>query len=76
MAIYGNGISDISRPIVIANYDKLWQAQETSWIFFVDVLARPIHHYLARSRKPFWCFSANVSTMSAAVCAALCSTAG
>ena len=57
--IYGNGISHMSRPIGIATCDKLWQGQETSWIFPVDVLARPIHHYLARSRKPFWCFSAN-----------------
>ena len=79
MAIFGN-IWQWNFRFFKTYCSKLWQAmqaQETSWIIFVD--ARPIHHYLARSRKPFWCFSA-VSTMSAAMCAALCaalcSTAG
>ena len=55
---------------------KLWQAQEAWWIFFRDVLARPIHHYLARSRKPFWCFSAKRLTIWRWLNAAMCSIAG
>ena len=74
LAIYGNIWQWNFRYFKTYCNCKLWQAMASArdfMDFFVDVLARPIHHYLARSRKPFWCFSANVSTMSAAVCASI-----